>query len=127
MADGFRKTSGQPQRPAIVVLTGGSASALREVLAGIEEEGVPHVVQPGGSADAAELAIRAAAESPLQVGVGVGAAGDVSVCHAKLEQPIFELPAAAAPGQLRTLGHNSARIVAGLPVKTLTDRAISHL
>lgn len=120
VSDGFRSARSQPQRPAIIVLSDGPDSVVREVLAGIEEEGVPReahaVTDP---ADAAELAIRAAAQSPLQVGVGIGAAGEVSVCHAKLEQPVFELVAGAAPILIRTLGHNAARIVAGLPLRTL--------
>ncbi|MGU3502949.1 glycerol dehydratase reactivase beta/small subunit family protein [Mycobacterium sp. C31M] len=117
---GFRLRGGAPARPAIIVFSGGADQVVREVLAGIEEEGVPreaHIVtDPAG---AAELAIRAAGQSPLQVGVGIGAAGEVSVCHAKLEQPVFELTAGAAPILMRTLGHNAARMVAGLPLRTL--------
>jgi len=99
---------------------------VREVLAGIEEEGVPSSSQPVTDADrgiaAADLAVRAAMQSPLQVGVGVGAGGDICVCHAKLGEPVFELPAGSPDTAARTMGHNAARIVAGLPLKTLTDR-----
>lgn len=112
----------------IVVLADSAGPAVREVLAGIEEEGVPYSAQPVTDADhgmaAADLAIRAATQSPLQVGVGVSAAGDVCVCHARLDQPVFELAAGSASAAIRTLGHNAARIVAGLPLKTLTDADI---
>ncbi|MDF2584956.1 MAG: hypothetical protein K0R33_3599 [Mycobacterium sp.] len=131
MAERPVRRGGQPSRPVIVVLTGGAGPTVREVLAGIEEEGVPSSVQPEADADhgiaAADLAIRAALQSPLQVGVGVSAAGDICVCHAKLAQPVFELPAGSPHAAARTMGHNAARIVAGLPLKTLTDRDIDHV
>jgi Dehydratase medium subunit len=122
---------GQSSRPVIVVLTGGAGPAVREVLAGVEEEGVPSSAQSVAEADrgiaAAELAVRAAMQSPLQVGVGVSAAGEICVCHAKLAQPVFELPAGSPDAAARTMGHNAARIVAGLPLKALTDREIGHV
>ena len=122
---------GQPSRPVIVVIAAGAGPAVREVLAGIEEEGVPSSAQPVAETDrgiaAADLAVRAAMQSPLQVGVGVSAAGDICVCHAKLVQPVFELPAGSPNVAARTMGHNAARIVAGLPLKALTDRDIDHL
>jgi hypothetical protein len=115
----------------IVVLTGGSGPTEREVLAGIEEEGVPSSSQPAAEADrgiaAADLAARAAMQSPLQVGVGVSASGDICVCHAKLARPVFELSAGSPNAAARTMGHNAARIVAGLPLKSLTDREIRRV
>lgn len=109
----------------IVVLAADGGSVMREVLAGIEEEGVPAAAPPVDGADrgvsAADLAQRAAMLSPLQVGVGIGAPGDIRVCHAKLGQPVFGLPAGSSPSAARTMGHNAARIVAGLPLKDLAD------
>ncbi|WP_304117219.1 glycerol dehydratase reactivase beta/small subunit family protein [Mycolicibacterium bacteremicum] len=121
MSEGFRSARSQPQRPVVVVLSGGPDSVVREVLAGIEEEGVPCTVESVTGQSATALAIRAAAQSPLQVGIGVDADGEVSVCHVKLEQPVFELTGGSSPARLRTLGHNAARIVAGLPLRTVTD------
>jgi hypothetical protein len=109
----------------IVVLAAGGEAVMREVLAGIEEEGVPSSASAVAAADrevcAADLAQRAAMQSPLQLGVGIGASGDIRVCHAKLGQPVFGLPAGSAPSAARTMGHNAARIVAGLPLKDLPD------
>ncbi|MGW0161552.1 glycerol dehydratase reactivase beta/small subunit family protein [Mycobacterium sp. NPDC003323] len=118
MADGFRSAPSQPQPPTVVVASDGPDPTVREVVAGIEEEGVPFTVESVTGQSATALAQRAAAQSSLQVGVGVDAAGEVSVCHAKLEQPVFELAGGSSPAQLRTLGHNAARIVAGLPLRT---------
>lgn len=117
---------GQPQRPVIVVLAAaGAQQTVRAVLAGIEEEGVPSVAEPVADPDrdaaAAHLAKRAAARSPLQVGVGVGGDASVSVCHAKLADPVFELAAGSATGAARTVGHNAARIVTGLPLKAIDE------
>lgn len=112
---------GQPQRPVIVVLAAGAEQTVRAVLAGIEEEGVPSVAESVADSDrgaaAAHLAMRAAAQSPLQVGVGIGGDASVSVCHAKLADPVFELAPGSATGAARTVGHNAARIVTGLPLK----------
>lgn len=112
---------GRSQRPAILVSSSGAAALVREVLAGIEEEGVPYVELPVSDVDAgaatADLALRAARRSPLQVGVGIGPSGDVCVCHAKVAEPIFELPAGSSGVVARTLGHNAARMVVGLPLR----------
>ncbi|WP_235676807.1 glycerol dehydratase reactivase beta/small subunit family protein [Mycolicibacterium porcinum] len=111
---------GQPDRPAIVVLSAGGRDVERNVLAGIEEEGVPYLLVPGDAqVPAAELARRAALRSPLHVGVGVGARGEVCVQHAKLSDPLPELSSGGSAGHVavRRLGHNAARIVAGVPLK----------
>ncbi|WP_235654157.1 glycerol dehydratase reactivase beta/small subunit family protein [Mycolicibacterium houstonense] len=113
-------SGGQPDRPAIVVLSAGSRAVERDVLAGIEEEGVPYLLAPGDAeVPAAELARRAALRSPLHVGVGVGTAGDVCVQHAKLSDPLPELCSGEGADAVaaRVLGHNAARIVVGVPLK----------
>ncbi len=111
---------GQPEKPAILVLSRSSGQLESEVLAGIEEEGVPAVVErPAGDEDAMALACDAAGRSSLSVGVGIDSAGRVCVHHDKLPQPLAELmaPAGAASGALRILGHNAARIVVGVPLR----------
>lgn len=117
---------GQPDKPAILVLSGGGAGEIeREVLAGIEEEGVPYVVEtPTGDdaapADARALAQRAAGRSSLSVGVGIDERGRVCVQHQKLADQLSVLSSsgAAGPSWARTLGHNAARIVVGIPLRT---------
>ncbi|WP_234820509.1 glycerol dehydratase reactivase beta/small subunit family protein [Mycolicibacterium goodii] len=117
------RSGGQPERPVIVVLApvaGEGAAITRDVLAGIEEEGVPYtVVEAADDVSAPDLARRAAMRSPLQVGVGIGPSGGVCVHHDMLVDPLPELTSAGPPepGTARMLGHNAARIVIGLPLK----------
>ncbi|MDF1899413.1 glycerol dehydratase reactivase beta/small subunit family protein [Mycolicibacterium smegmatis] len=120
------RSAGQPERPVIQVftaLTGASgeyAAVTRDVLAGIEEEGVPYAVTTvAEDVPVADLARRAAMRSPLQVGVGIGAGGGVCVHHDMLEDPLPELSSADPADSVaaRMLGHNAARIVVGLPLK----------
>lgn len=103
---------------------------VRELLAGLEEEGVPvRLADPadasadaggatcgdGASATAVELAHAAARASPLDVGVGIDSEGRVCVHHAKrpADRPVVTTNAARA----RWCGHNAARLVIGLPLK----------
>lgn len=111
---------GQPDKPAILVLSCGSDPVETEVLAGIEEEGVPCVVErPGGNEDANTLGRLAAHRSSLSVGVGIDRAGRVSVQHEKLPDPCAGLFSGgqADPVTARNLGHNAARIVVGIPLR----------
>ena len=108
------------RRPAVLVCHDPAVSAracLYQIAAGLEEEGVPFRVEEGGGS-ATELAYAAAQASDLDVGVGVGAAGDVCVHQAKLPpgSPALSGPPEAA----RTMGHNAARLVKGIPFKDLT-------
>ncbi|WP_407685722.1 glycerol dehydratase reactivase beta/small subunit family protein [Mycobacterium sp. HUMS_1102779] len=111
--------------PTIVVVSRGAQVIVREVLAGIEEEGVPcslcdtaaeaSVVAVGAVA----LAYSAAGRSRLEVGVAVGTGGLVCVHHVKrpatdpivVEEVGEDLPTA------RRLGHNAARVVVGVALK----------
>jgi hypothetical protein len=112
---------GQPEKPAILVLSRAAGPIENEVLAGIEEEGVPSVVErPSGAADADTLSRLAAGRSSLSVGVGIDDHGRVSVQHEMLAEPPAGLSTAGAadPKAARTLGHNAARIVVGIPLRT---------
>ncbi|TQK30810.1 glycerol dehydratase reactivase beta/small subunit family protein [Arthrobacter sp. SLBN-53] len=111
---------GQPEKPAILVLSAGGALES-EVLAGIEEEGVPYVVERvarDGDSDAQRLARRAAARSSLDVGVGIDADGRVAILHDKLPDGVEGLSGErpASPRAGRVAGHNAARIVVGVPL-----------
>ncbi|CAN5124886.1 glycerol dehydratase reactivase beta/small subunit family protein [soil metagenome] len=111
---------GQPEKPAILVLSCGSSSVENEVLAGMEEEGVPSVVERGPRCDdALALAAAAAGRSSLSVGVGIDSGDRVCVQHDKLPEPLAELISSAGVGgaAARILGHNAARIVTSIPLR----------
>jgi propanediol dehydratase-reactivating factor small subunit len=147
-------------RPVVVLFHHpdlGNRHCLREINAGMEEEGVPCRIEsvphraenesyrtkdesyrtkdgayraedgpyraedgwwPAGNAadgGARELAFAAAQASNLDVGIGVDAAGYICVHHAKLPP---DAPAVAGPpSSARTMGHNAARLVVGIPFK----------
>jgi propanediol dehydratase-reactivating factor small subunit len=109
-------------RPAVVVLhqvCPDNRCCLREINAGMEEEGVPFRVEEAQTGSAAELAHAAAHASTLDVGVGVDAAGNICVHHAKLPP---DAPALTGPPQhARSLGHNAARLVTGIPFKNVAQ------
>jgi hypothetical protein len=110
----------RPEPPTIVVRHGCADDAvLREIRAGAEEEGVPTRVDDGrAAADVVALAHTAALDSPLEVGVGIGADGAVAVHHASLPPgaPALTVPAGADRAVLRRAGATAARIVTGLPL-----------
>ncbi len=116
------RDGGQPVPPTVVVMSahrGDPDSApLRQLLAGIEEEGVPHEVVSVDSSSAGALATEAALRSTLAVGVGVAFDGTVAVTHRTLpaEQPVLVVPSQAADGVVRSAGRTAARIVVGLPL-----------
>lgn len=127
---------GQPEKPAIYVLSASPGPVEREVLAGIEEECVPYVLSrlvdisfPEAGADV--LAREAARLSSLDVGVGIDLHDRVSVRHELLGGPIrgsiqdpLEDPmqglacdGAADRSAARDAGHNAARLVVGVPLR----------
>ncbi|MBT0774076.1 glycerol dehydratase reactivase beta/small subunit family protein [Kineosporia sp. J2-2] len=105
-------------RPHILVLTAGRGEPLRQLCAGIEEEGVPFEVRRGTPGTAASLAVEAARRSPLGVGVGLDATGLIVVHHSKLPdtQPVTRTREA------RRAGRHAARIVTGTPLDLEENR-----
>jgi hypothetical protein len=113
------REGGQPVPPAILVISCGAESVENRVLAGVEEEGVPSVLERRvGDDDAHTLARVAAAESSLGVGVGIDAHGGVSVAHEKLAGPTDGL--FGGTESARTLGHNAARMGVGIPLRLVS-------
>jgi hypothetical protein len=116
--------TGADARPAVLVYRHPDApsTALREVCAGAEEEGVPTEVVPSADApageDATALAHAAALASRLDVGVGLDAAGIAVVHHGKLPErsPAASTGPGAAPPDWRRAGRTAARVVKGLPL-----------
>ncbi len=105
--------------PAVLVAVHDDAppGVLREVCAGAEEQGIPTAVLAGSAAGDADAAGRhAAAESRLEVGVGIGADGTVVVRHALVPRAVVRLGGGAPAARVRRVGAVAARIVAGLPL-----------
>jgi hypothetical protein len=108
-------------RPAVLVYRhpGAPAPVLRQVCAGVEEEGVPtDVVDVPGPDDATALGHAAAGESPLGVGIGLDASGAAVVHHGTLPErmPVTATSARAAPSDWRRAGRIAARVVKHLPL-----------
>ena len=106
-------------KPSVLIyVSSPDQDLLKEVLAGIEEEGVPfEVKEQEGDLDA--LACKAAAESVL--GSGIGMTGNrlaMQMAGLPKGKNVFEL---ISPGfaQCRNLGANSARAVKKLPFKEI--------
>lgn len=97
----------------------GCEAKLRELQAGLEEEGVPWTVIAAPPGAIAQTAHQAAGLSPLGVSIGL-AAGSVCLHHAKLpsEQPLFMTGGAGGPEIWRYYGYNAARLVKNIPFKT---------
>lgn len=86
---------------------------IKEVCAGLEEEGVPYLLQHENQLDnCIELAATAASRSPLQVGIGIDPIGNLCVHHEKLKKEEPYLLGDLQNG--RKAGKNAARLVKGL-------------
>ncbi|SMC34620.1 glycerol dehydratase reactivase beta/small subunit family protein [Sporomusa malonica] len=110
------------QKPSIIICIfphEGCAAKLREVQAGMEEEGVPCSLLTGEEVDAIALAYRGAYASPLGVGVGISTEG-MCIHYQKLpeRQPLFVLDGEDNLAEWRRFGYNAARLVKGLPFKS---------
>ena len=109
------------QRPSIIIsafLHTGIEVKLRELQAGMEEEGVPCTLVTGEQSDPIALAFKGAQASPLGVGVGISPAGMCIHYHKLPEnQPLFVLENQGESAEWRRYGYNAARLVKGLPFK----------
>lgn len=98
---------------------------IREIKAGMEEEGIPYSIVESQNIAAVELAYQGACES--QLGVGVGISADLLCIHyAKLpyDQPLFILNGPGNAAEWRCFGYNAARLVKGIPFKPLIEEQI---
>lgn len=110
------------QKPAILIYSSNpDQDYLREVCAGIEEEGVLYeVCQREECLD--ELAYLAAAESMLGVGIGIdGERIAMQMSRLPKGRNVFELDTPRF-WQCRNLGTNSARAVKKMPFKQLYQK-----
>ncbi len=112
----MERTTVKPSIAINVSPHSGQERKLRELRAGMEEEGIPYIVV-AGEGDATALAYQGALSSPLGVGVGIGRDA-VSIHFHKLPpgEPLFVIEN-AAPAELRLVGYNAARLVKGTPFK----------
>ncbi|POT59547.1 propanediol dehydratase [Citrobacter amalonaticus] len=109
--------------PAIVILTiGDSISAWNDVLLGIEEEGIPFVIQPQTDSDVTRCAWKAARQSPLLVGIACDK--EKLVVHYKnlpASAPLFTLTYRQNSLDRRSTGNNAARLVKGISFRDLNS------
>jgi hypothetical protein len=88
---------------------------VKEVYAGLEEEGVPFLFQERDKASTfIELGWEAATISSLQIGIGIDKNGYICLHHEKLKQEEPYLQDTLQNG--RKIGKNAARLVKGLPL-----------
>jgi hypothetical protein len=96
---------------------------LRHLEHGLEEEGVPWLVDlesgEGFDGDPVALAYAAATDSSLKIGLSVGDSR-VVVHHKQLDadSPVFDVDD-VTPEDARTLGSNAARLAKGTPLRPL--------
>ncbi|AUB52740.1 glycerol dehydratase reactivase beta/small subunit family protein [Enterococcus mundtii] len=110
-------------RPSIIIYVDGiDEEILTSLLYGIEEESIPYKLEAKVFEDAAQAAYEAALASPLQVGIG-GSRDTLCIHHKSLkkEKPyqVLEHVSIVPSAILRNLGSNAARIVKGIPLKSL--------
>lgn len=111
-------------KPSIIICTAqldGYEDKLRELQAGMEEEGVPYSFLEGTASDAVALGYQGAQSSLLGVGIGIAAAS-LCIHYQKLpeDQPLFVLDGQGTLAEWRNFGYNAARLVKGLPFKKIT-------
>lgn len=104
-------------KPAVIIYCHeADEDYLREICAGMEEEGVPFRILKK-DADMDVLAFDAAKESMLGVGIGIeGRRIAMQMQHLPIGKNVFELHAPAF-WQCRNLGANGARAIKKMPFK----------
>lgn len=106
------------RKPTILIFTvRPDETLLREICAGVEEEGVLYEVITQPSGDAATLA--AAASGVSMLGSGVALVGRSIALHIKGmtdRSPLLGFEG-ATPAQARDIGANAARVIKKLPLK----------
>ena len=106
------------KRPSIFIYVNNpDAASLRDVCAGIEEEGVFYEIKEMENALLDELAWNAAKDSMLGSGVGISGKGIAMQMRGLPKGRNTESYQNATPTQCRTLGANSARAVKKLAFK----------
>ena len=113
------------ERPTIKVFIKpdhGRLETLRQLMYGIEEEGIPYEVTESDFRNAVSLAWEASQQSRL--GVGLGLDRDTLVLQfskLKEHEPLFQISARSPEADVRAMGANAARLVKKLPFKQLWE------
>ena len=113
------------ERPTIKVFVKadhGRKETLRQLVFGIEEEGIPCEVSEEAFPNAVSLAYQASQQSRLSVGLGLDR--DTLVLHfskLKESEPLFQISARSPEWDIRAMGSNAARLVKKLPFKPLAE------
>jgi len=96
---------------------------INQLMFGMEEEGVPCFAEAHEEGKAEVLGYKAAENSSLDVGIGIGEDEEVVLHYTKLrqEEPLFRLSLDSGSEKLRMLGANAARLVKGIPFKIIPD------
>lgn len=91
---------------------------LKNILYGIEEEGIPFIIQESEKIDRDILGNEASQISRLGVGIGIGLNG-ITLYHEKLElgEALFRKTLKESSEIYRVLGINSARLIKGVYFK----------
>lgn len=105
----------------VYVEEGMAESMIRDILLGIEEEGIPYRVSTFPECSVHWLGHRASLESRLDVGIGLSSEGGCSLHHAKIDQDHPVLKLSHRHSDLRNIGTNSARLVKGIPMTLKGD------
>jgi len=99
-------------------------SFIQHLLWGMEEEGVPGSIKAMEEDSGVSLGYNAALQSNLEVGIGVGKDEKIVLHYNKLPptEPLFILDDISSTNLLRSLGTNAARLVKGVPFKSLDPK-----
>jgi hypothetical protein len=110
------------KKPVInIFLNGVEKEFLKEVLAGIEEEGVLYEVYSREEAQAERLAHEAAVQSLLETGIGMSKEYlCVNIAKMPEENPLVKIKSSSRM-ELRMAGINAARLVKGIPLKLINE------
>ncbi|MEW9124618.1 MAG: glycerol dehydratase reactivase beta/small subunit family protein [Thermotaleaceae bacterium] len=122
----MRKSTNSKNKPTIFVYYSSEIkdiSIFNQLLWGIEEEGIPFDVIEKSNGTALELSYLAAEDSSLNAGIGIGEDGFIVLHYAKLsiDKPLFTISQESNSKLQRALGANAARLVKGIPFKSLTN------
>ncbi|TCO77962.1 glycerol dehydratase reactivase beta/small subunit family protein [Marinisporobacter balticus] len=115
----------QQQKPSIHIYYNKNLIPIekfKEIMWGIEEEGIPYSIHAKEARKAQALAYEACEESVL--GVGIGIDGEDIVLHyikLKKDEPLYQISTSADRLLMRILGGNGARLVKSIAFKTLED------